>query len=207
MDAEAAALAAVIGRRVRQERRSRDWTLDVLAERADVSRRMLINVEQGAVNPSVGMLLRISGALGVGLPALVGPPQADPVRLTRRGSGPVLWTGGSGGRAVLVAGTAARAAGDRADLVELWDWTLGPGDQYGGEPHARGTTELLHVLHGAVSVGTGNETTALDAGDALAFPGDVAHSYANSGPGEARFSLAVFEPGAGLRRFAEAKDA
>jgi quercetin dioxygenase-like cupin family protein/DNA-binding XRE family transcriptional regulator len=207
MDGEAAALAAVIGRRVRQERRSRDWTLDLLAERADVSRRMLINVEQGAVNPSIGTLLRIGGALGVGLPTLVEPPQGDPVRVTRRGSGPVLWTGGSGGRAVLVAGTAPLLAGGRADLVELWDWTLGPGDRHGSEPHAKGTTELLHVLHGAVSVGVGDETAALDTGDALTFPGDVPHSYANAGPGEARFALAVFEPGVGLRRSAEATDA
>jgi quercetin dioxygenase-like cupin family protein len=37
----------------------------------------------------------------------------------------------------------------------------------------------------------------LDAGDAVAFPGDVTHSYANPGAQPARFSLAVFEPGVG----------
>ena len=39
-----------------------------------MSRRALVNVEQGAANPSVGTLLRLSDALGVGLPALVEPP-------------------------------------------------------------------------------------------------------------------------------------
>ena len=39
---------------------------------------MLVNVEQGEVNPSVGTLLRLSDALGVGLPALVQPPQSEP---------------------------------------------------------------------------------------------------------------------------------
>jgi transcriptional regulator with XRE-family HTH domain len=207
MDDKAAALAALIGGRVRQERRARDWTLDVLAERADVSRRMLINVEQGAVNPSIGTLLRISGALGVGLPALVEPPKGDAVRVTRRGSGPVLWTGASGGRAVLVAGSAPHPGGGRDDLVELWDWTLGPADRHESEPHAKGTRELLHVLDGTVLIGVGDATEELSPGDALAFPGDVAHSYANAGPGEARFSLAVFEPGAGARRSTEATDA
>ena len=71
MDDSTANLAATIGSRVKQERQSRRWTLDQLAEAAGVSRRMVVNVEQGAANPSVGTLLRISDALGVGLPALV----------------------------------------------------------------------------------------------------------------------------------------
>ena len=35
---------------------------------------MVVNVEQGTANPSVGTLLRISDALGIGLPALVRTP-------------------------------------------------------------------------------------------------------------------------------------
>ena len=49
---------SAIGVRVRQERQSRRWTLDQLAEAAGVSRRMVVNVEQGAANPSVGTLLQ-----------------------------------------------------------------------------------------------------------------------------------------------------
>ncbi len=51
MDSETSALAVAIGLRVRQERQARRWTLDRLAEAAAVSRRMLVNVEQGATNP------------------------------------------------------------------------------------------------------------------------------------------------------------
>ena len=54
MDESTAALALVIGVRVRQQRQSRGWTLDQLAEAAGVSRRMVVNVEQGAVNPQRG---------------------------------------------------------------------------------------------------------------------------------------------------------
>ena len=39
----------------------------------------------------------------------------------------------------------------------------------------------------------------LAAGDAVAFPGDVAHAYGNNGAAPARFSLSVFEPGVGAR--------
>jgi transcriptional regulator with XRE-family HTH domain len=191
MDASTAALASAIGVRVRQERQARGWTLDQLAEAAGVSRRMVVNVEQGAANPSVGTLLRISDALGVGLPALVERPQPKPVTVTRRGDGAVLWSSESGGRGVLVAGTGP------PDVVELWDWTLGPGDHHVSEAHAPGTKELVQVQQGKVTVGVADQSVTLDSRDAVAFPGDVAHSYANPGRQPARFSLAVFEPGVG----------
>jgi transcriptional regulator with XRE-family HTH domain len=191
MDQGTAALASAIGVRVRQERQSRRWTLDQLAEAAGVSRRMVVNVEQGAANPSVGTLLRISDALGVGLPALVEPPQPNTVKVTRQGDGATLWSSECGGRGVLVAGTKP------PNVVELWDWTLGPGDQHKSEAHTPGTKELLQVHQGKVTIEVADQSVTLGAGDAIAFSGDVAHSYENAGSRPARFSLTVFEPGVG----------
>jgi transcriptional regulator with XRE-family HTH domain len=190
-DQSTTALALAIGARVKHERQSRGWTLDQLAAVAGVSRRMLINVEQGAANPSVGTLLRISDALGVGLPALVEFPRPAPVMVTRHGDGAALWTSESGGRGVLVAGT------EPPDVVELWDWTLAPGDQHLSEAHAPGTKELAQVQQGTIVVTVADQSVTLDVGDAVAFPSDVAHSYANPGTQPARFSLTVFEPGVG----------
>jgi transcriptional regulator with XRE-family HTH domain len=201
MDESTSSLASAIGVRVRQERQARRWTLDQLAEAAGVSRRMVVNVEQGAANPSVGTLLRISDALGVGLPALVEPPQPKPVKVTRSGEGAALWTGEFGGSGVLVAGT------EPPDVLELWDWTLAPGDLHVSEAHTNGTRELLQVHQGTITLEVAAQTHALDAGDAVAFPGDVAHSYANPGTESARFSLAVFEPGVGSTSRPEASDA
>lgn len=191
MDEGAAALATAIGLRIRGERQARQWTLDKLAAAAGVSRRMLISVEQGAANPSVGTLLRISDALGVGLPALVEPARSKPLAVTRRGEGAVLWTGEFGGRGVLVAGT------EPPDVVELWDWTLAPGDSHVSETHAGGTRELVHVLQGRLVIEVDGESVTLIAGDAVAFRGDAPHSYANPCRSQARFSLAVYEPGVG----------
>jgi transcriptional regulator with XRE-family HTH domain len=191
MDEGTAALALAIGVRVRQERQSRRWTLDQLAAAAGVSRRMVVNVEQGAANPSVGTLLRISDALGLGLPALVERPEPKPVTVTRRGDGAVLWSSDRGGRGVLVAGTGP------PDVVELWDWTLGPGDHYVSEAHTPDTKELVQVQQGTVTIEVAGQPVTLQAGDAVAFGGDAAHSYANPGSQPSRFSLAVFEPGVG----------
>ena len=89
---------------------------------------------------------KLSDALGVGLSALVDAPQPMAVKVTRNGTGPVLWSGPAGGRAVLVASTTP------PDVVELWDWTLGGGDRHASAAHVAGTHELLHVLQGSVVI-------------------------------------------------------
>jgi quercetin dioxygenase-like cupin family protein len=99
---------------------------------------------------------------------LVEPPAPKPVKVARRAEGAVLWSSQAGGRGVLVAGTHPSIG------VELWEWTLAPGDQYTSEAHTPGTKELVHVQEGTVVVGVGEESVTLWAGDAGAFPGDVA---------------------------------
>jgi quercetin dioxygenase-like cupin family protein len=94
---------------------------------------------------------------------------------------------------VLVAGT------EPPDVIELWDWTLAPGDHYLSEAHTPGTKELVQVQQGTISIDVAGQQVGLDALDAVTFPGDVAHSYANTGTQSARFSLAVFEPAVGSR--------
>jgi transcriptional regulator with XRE-family HTH domain len=193
MDDATTALAVAIGSRVKRERQDRNWTLDRLAEAAGVSRRMVVNVEQGAVNPSVGTLLRLSDALGIGLPALVDLPREEQVKVTRKGEGATLWSSAAGGRGILVAGT------ERPDVLELWTWTLPPTAQHASEAHAPGTRELLHLHRGTLTVAVGEQTVALRAGDAMTFAGDAPHTYSNTGSGDVEFSLAVFEPAVGAR--------
>ena len=154
---------------------------------------MLLNIEQGSANPSIATLLRVSDALGAGLPGVVdaasGGPACHPGRAGARAvAGPARRPG-----AVLVAGT------EPPEVVELWDWSLGPGESHHTEPHAAGTRELLLVLAGQVQLHVGPEVEVLGPGDSAAFRGDVPHGYANPASAgiagqTARFALTVFEP-------------
>jgi transcriptional regulator with XRE-family HTH domain len=192
---QAVMVNGLIGARVRQHRNERGWTLEELAERSGVSRRMLISVEHGEGNPSIATLLRISDALGVGLPVLVDVERPHALSVTKAGQAPVLWRGSSGGKAVLVAGTKP------PDVVELWDWILHPGDAHNTEAHSAGTRELLLVLNGRVDLRVGDQTERLTAGDSAIFAGDIAHGYAAvaDAVAPARFALTVFEPQVGSR--------
>lgn len=184
-----AALVSVIGERVRTQRRARRWTLDELSQRSGVSRRMLVNVEQGATNSSIATLLRLSEALSIGLPSLVAPNDGEvPIEVNRAGTRGPLWRGPHGGQALLAAGVTA------PEVVELWDWTLAPGDAHASEPHVAGTRELFFVIEGEVTLAVAGQEAVLRAGDAIAIPGDAVHGYRNDGTTPARFALTVFEP-------------
>ena len=187
----AAEISRTIGRRVRAARTDLGWTLDQLATRSGVSRRMLINVEQGVTNPSIATLLRLSDALGIGLPALVDTADDGRAEVVVHRDGEIapMWVSRAGGSAVMVAGTAP------PDVTELWDWRLAPGDDYRSEAHRVGTRELMHVLSGSVVLVVGDAEHRLKSGDSVSFDGAVPHSYRNaSGSRPARFSLAVYEP-------------
>ncbi|MGP3937523.1 helix-turn-helix domain-containing protein [Nonomuraea sp. KM88] len=186
-------VAAAIAGRVRASRLERGWTLDELASRSSMSRRMLVSIEQGRTNPSIATLLRLSDTLGIGLPALVAVDHTPALTVTRAEDAPVLWRGPLGGEAKLMAGTKP------PNVVELWEWTLQPGESYGSDAHAAGTSELLLVIEGQVEVKVAEEVALLPAGDSAVFRGDRDHHYRNPATtAKARFTLAIQQPGVGL---------
>lgn len=167
---------------------SREWTLDQLSAAAGISRRQLVNVEQGDANPSLGTLLGLSDALGIALTALVEPPSERRVKIHRAGEGAELWTGAHGGRGILLIGTAA------PDVVNLWDFRMNPGERHESNAHHTGCREILHVLAGVLTLEVAGDRYELGEGDSITFPGDLPHAYANESSEPAGFSLTVHEP-------------
>lgn len=182
-------LSAAIGRNVRRLRRRRDLTLDLLAERAGVSKGTVIGVEQSRANPSIATLCSIADALGVGVVTLIDPGQDPQVRIKRRDDTPALWTSEGGSRALFLMGT------DPPDIVELWDWHLAPGDVFDGDAHPEGTVEVLYVLDGVLAVTVGDDEHRLTTGDSILFDAVLSHRYANPAERPNRFVMSVVQPG------------
>jgi transcriptional regulator with XRE-family HTH domain len=189
LPAQVEQVPAAVGRRVREARAGLGLTLDQLAERSGVSRRMIVNVEAGTSNASISTLLRLATALHVTLAELVADaPGGERVVISESSDREPLWRGGAGGSAVLV------SAANAPDMLELWDWTLGPGDRYESDPHRVGTVELIHVLSGQLTLTVGDEVHQLRPGDAASIIADVAHAYGNENRRPARFTMTVLEP-------------
>ncbi|MEE1619785.1 helix-turn-helix domain-containing protein [Zafaria sp. Z1313] len=181
-------IAALIGQRIRARRTARQWTLDELANRAGVSRRTLVMIEQGQANPSIAVLSGISDALGVAFVALVGAGSPDTLLVRRAGEGAVLWEGDDGGAAHLAGSLPG------ANVAEQWQWRMEPGEEHLSSPHPPGTRELVVVHAGRLRLGVAGEEVVLAAGDSAAHPGDVEHSYSPAGRGAVGFSVVVQYP-------------
>jgi transcriptional regulator with XRE-family HTH domain len=181
-------LASAIGQNVRRLRRRRNLTLDVLAERAGVSKGTVIGVEQARANPSIATLCRLADALGVGVSTLIEPDAIPQIRIKRRSDTPALWRSETGSQALFLMGT------DPPDSIELWDWRLAGTDAFHGEAHPTGTVEMLTVLEGILLISVGTREHTLEPGDTILFDANIPHRYANPGDYPNRFIMSVVQP-------------
>jgi transcriptional regulator with XRE-family HTH domain len=161
---------------LRRARLEKGYSQELLASRAGISRRMLVNIEAGESNASIATVDKLASALGLSFVDVVRPPsladkaQALPLR---------IWQG--------------EQADSHASLLEslpmpgmtleLWRWQLAAGDSYLAEADAPGCQELLYVLAGQLQVQLPRQqqTHVLQAGQTLAFALDQPCSYHNLG--------------------------
>ena len=186
-------VATAVGRNVRALRQQRRMTIDALAAAAGVSRGTVIQIETARGNPSIATLVGLAAALRVGVASLVDGDAEPRVVVRRAAEAARLWSSPAGSNAVFRIGT------DPPDVVELWDWTLQPGDGFDGEAHPMGTQEVLSVLSGRLALRVGATEQRLDAGDTVLFQAHAPHRYSGAGDGPVRFVMVVLQPGdAGL---------
>jgi transcriptional regulator with XRE-family HTH domain len=188
---EADVVAAAIARNTRRLRTEREWSLEQLATRAGVSKGMLVQIEQARTNPSMGTLCRIADAYGVTLAQLVELSDASSVRVVEADDVIRLWTGAEGSAGDLLVGV------DRREHVELWRWTLAPGDAHTSEGHMDGTREMLAVLSGTLTLTVGEQSHTVPAGGAVLFDGNTDHAYRNDHDEPLDAVLVVIQPTTG----------
>lgn len=152
-------------------RHTRALTQDGLAKTAALPRSTIANLESGDGNPSLAVLVKVAGALGVPIDELLASPRA----MVRRWSGTEVATRHKG-RGVQIRALVPEPVPD--EMIEVMDFT--PGAAMGGTPHLPGTREFFTCLDGNVNLMVAGERYALQAGDVLAFPGNLPHSYQNA---------------------------
>jgi transcriptional regulator with XRE-family HTH domain len=187
MDEHTDATSEQMALEVRRRRQQRNWTLDTAATRLGVSRRLLAQVEAGQANPSLSTLLAIAAGFDISLVELLSGADKPAVTVQAdNATAPVLWTGDHGGEARLLVGS---------EPLELWAWTLRPGDERSTDAHRTGSREALLVTAGVVTLVVGaTDPVTLRVGQSALFRADEPHSYRNDSRKPASFVLAVHEP-------------
>lgn len=173
-------LSQHLGRRVKQLRTERGWSLEALAGASGVSRSMLSQIERDKANPTLAVAVRISNGFGISLGELLQMPDATP--------------------AVSVIRADDRAFHYRSDKmirirtlsplnlekdVEFYEVALQPGGALRSSPHFEGTREFLTVQKGQIQVESGDDHETLNIGDSANYRADVPHAIVNLGKGEA----------------------
>ena len=152
-----------------------------------MSRRLLAQLEAGQANPSLSTLLSIAEGFDISLVELLSIEDKPSVTVQRdNASAPALWTGSHGGTGRLLVGS---------NPLELWEWTLGPGDERTSEAHRSNAREVLLVTAGAVTLRVGAaDQVVVRRGQSAVVRADEPHTYRNNGKGRASFVLAVHKP-------------
>src|SRR4029453_14087195 len=159
----------------RELRNARGVTQEQMARISNIPRPTWANIESGASNPTLAVLVKVANALQVPVEELIGPPRAV-VKLYKAETLPVSVRGRVKLRKLLP----DVIAGLEIDRMEF------PGGAYmAGVPHTPGTREYLTCGAGAVQLSVAGESWELKPGDVLVFRGDQKHGYRNTGTGNA----------------------
>jgi transcriptional regulator with XRE-family HTH domain len=148
-----------------------------LAEHSGVSMRMIGLIETGENNVSLAKLGDLASALNLTFSELVEDRSAreEPVaNLPKKGI--PLWHGLRPGTKVELL-----QSFPSSKLMELWKWTIAPGDRYQGEPDPPGYQEIAYVVRGELTLEREGGSVVLKSGDSLAFPSYRPYAFMNSG--------------------------
>jgi transcriptional regulator with XRE-family HTH domain len=171
------AMDVAVGRRIRDLRRTRQLSLETIAERTSLSIGFLSQIERGLSSPSLRVLATLADVLGVGIAALFGAsPSTDGASdhvVTRGMQRPELklWRTGISKQLLSPAGTESR--------LNLFLVHLEPGGSTGDELYTHDGEEAGLVLEGEMMLTVDTETWSLKTGDSFRFASRRPHRFSN----------------------------
>jgi len=169
-----------IGVRLKHARLVKGLRLRELAEALDCSESFLSKVENDKVRPSLAMLHKIVGALGINIPQLftTSLEPVGPVQLVRADSRPVIRTGSlAKGPGILLE---RLIAASRASLLEANIHCVEPGGHTDGVYTHEGE-EIGFVLEGQLELQVDGVWYVCKQGDSFFFRSNLPHGYRNIG--------------------------
>lgn len=177
-----------LGNNLRQLREARGLTQQQIARVAGVPRPTWANLESGAANPTLAVLIKVAAALQVSLEELISPPRTT-AKFYAAATLPVRRRGKVSVRRLLPEPIVG---------LEIERMELPAGASMSGVPHTPGTREYLTCERGEIELSESGRVWKLGPGDVIVFRGDQAHGYRNAGSAAAvAYSVITLAPPAG----------
>lgn len=175
-----------IAQRLRSLRAERDWSLDELARRTEVSRATLSRLENAEVSPTASVLGKLAAAYGLTISRLMHMVEDDFAPLIRRDAQPLWADPDLGFRRRSVSPPAQTL---RAEVLEC---ELQPGTRitYDHPPRA-GLEHHLLLTDGQLEISIEGQTYDLRPGDCLRYQLYGASAFATPARSGARYVLVV----------------
>ena len=158
-----------LARNLKQLREAQGLTQQQCSQSAGIPRPTWANLESGAANPTLSVLVKVAAALRVSVEELISTPKAV-CKLYRSRALESRERGGVTVRQLLP----DALVGLRIERMELE-----PRAHLKGIPHTPGTREYLTCERGKIRLVVAGEQYDLDEGDVIVFRGDQKHSYHN----------------------------
>ncbi|MGA5500419.1 helix-turn-helix domain-containing protein [Streptomyces umbrinus] len=178
-----------LGVRLAELRSERGWSLGELAERSGVSRSTLSRAERAEISPTASLLNRLCGVYGRTMSQLLSEVEEEPALLVRAAD-QAVWEDKASG--FVRRSVSPPHAGLRGELVE---GRLASGaDIAYDRPPVPGLEQHIWVLDGRLEVTAQDTGHRLDAGDCLRLRVWGSTRFRSTGPGDARYVLAVVLP-------------
>lgn len=142
-----------------------------LGKRAGLSRRMVNGVEAGNTNISLVNLDHLAAALNVAFVDLVRGAETANAEVDA-----LIWQGTSVESHAQLLGVAPASRS-----VELWRWSLAPGERYDALPDALGFHEMIVVTGGELTISFDDQIKSVRTGDFVIYRSSQIYSYLNNG--------------------------
>jgi len=170
---------------IRALREARALSQEQMARLSGIPRATWSNLESGAANPTLAVLVKVAAALQTRLEELIAPPRSA-ARLYKKEELPTRQRGQVRVRKLLP---------DPIAGLEIERMELPAGASMTGIPHTPGTREYLTCERGQVELAAAGERWVLAPGDVVVFRGDQRHGYRNVGESAAvAYSVIAFSP-------------
>lgn len=175
--ASESAVDHAVGRRLRDLRRLRGLSLEIVAARANLSIGFISQVERGLSSPSLRVLATLADVFGVGIAALFDSDRQEnsPDQIVRREHERAelkLWRSGISKQLLSPPGSDSR--------LNLFLIFLEPGASTGDELYTHDGEEGGVVLEGEMMLTVDSATMTLQKGDSFRFASRRPHRFSNS---------------------------